>query len=366
MPNVPRYEKLKLLLKDKILEDQLSVGDRFYSQNVLMRKYNLSFVTVTRALKELEREGYLIRQQGRGTFVKAIPGQEESAVPLERRVAVFTPWDFRNPAHINFQRLYSTFEASLPPNFHVKLIPYGNEPESLEQHLFSRDRFDAFVFVYPSDAHLVAVQRFAQSYPVVVVGRSLGSENLTSIYSDNQAAAEAAVSHLVGLGHRTIGMVSGDMTMTDSRERLEGYRMALAAAGIPYVESLVVYTHPFELNGYSGLIDLMDRNPDRRITAVFAAGDLIAMGALAAARVMGMRVPDDLSIIGFDDIDEAADFDPPLTTMHVPIPDLARSAAESLTMLLEGRGGHTSVELPARLVERDTVRAGERTVATGS
>ena len=356
MANVPRYEKLKQLLKEKIVEDRLNVGDRFYSQNELIKKYNLSFATVTRALNELEHEGYLVRQQGRGTFIKAIPGSDENSEPAERRVAVFIPWDFRNPAHINFQRLYSAFETALPQTYHVKLIPYGSEPEALEQHLFSRDRVDVFVFAYPSEIHLPAVQRFARTYPVVVIGHALGNDNISSVYTDNCRAAEEAVAHLLKLGHRAIGMISGDLTMTDSRERLEGYRDALRTAGVPFSESLVTYTRPFELNGYSGLIDLMDRNPEVRITGVFAAGDLIAMGALAAARVMGKRVPEDLSVIGFDDITEAAEFDPPLTTMHVPISDLGKKAAEQVVALAEGRGTHASVELPAHLIERDSVR----------
>lgn len=355
MPNLPRYEKLKQLLKEKIVDDNLRVGDRFYSQNELIRKYNLSFATVTRALNELEREGYLLRQQGRGTFVKAIPGQEETAGRVERRLAVFIPWDFRNPAHINFQRLYTTFEQSLPPTYHVKLVPYGNEPESLEQHLFSREQFDAVVFVYPSEAHVSSVQRFARSHPVVVVGREMGSEGLTSVFTDNRVAAEVAVTHLIQLGHRSIGMISNDLSMTDSRDRLEGYRAALKRAEIPYTESLVVFTHPLELNGYSALIDLMDRNPEREITAVFAAGDLIAMGALAAARVMGKRIPGDLSVMGFDDIEESAQFDLPLTTIHVPITDLAKRAADMVVELVEGRVGNASIGLPATLVERETV-----------
>jgi LacI family transcriptional regulator len=117
-----------------------------------------------------------------------------------------------------------------------------------------------------------------------------------------------------------------------------------------------VYTHPLELNGYSGLIDLMDKNSTKQVTAVFAAGDLIAMGALAAARSMQLSVPEELSLIGFDDIDEAAALQPPLTTMHVPIVEIAQSATHILVNMIDRRTPPQHMELPAHLVERATVR----------
>lgn len=361
--NLPRYEKLIQLLKEKLVEEQFRIGDRFYSQNELMKKYNLSFATVTRALNELEQQGYVVREQGRGTFVKQIPDENTAVTAQPRRAAVFIPWDMRSPAHINFQKLYTSIESSLPSNYSLKLVPYSQDASDLEQYFFTREKLDGLLFAYPGQEHLAFVRRIARLYPTVVIGHALSEPQITTVYTDNRRAADEAVSYLIGQGHRTIALISGALEMTDSRERLEGYRNALERHGIPYRESLVAVTHPYELNGYGAMLDLVDRNSDLRMTAVFAAGDLLAMGALAAARSMSVRVPEDLSVLGFDDIDPAASLEPPLTTMHVPIEALARRATELLGLLVEHRGRPEHIELPATLVARESVRSLEAPAA---
>ncbi|MGI8908651.1 MAG: substrate-binding domain-containing protein [Candidatus Sumerlaeaceae bacterium] len=355
MASVPRYEKLMQLLREKMTSGEFKVGDRFFSQNVLMKKYALSFATVTRAMNELEREGLLVREQGRGTFVRSLPNGRGGPESQERRVAVFLPWDARIPSHVNFQRLYRGLEAARPAHYNLKMIPYSNDPADLEPFLFSRERVDGIIFVYPGDQHLGFVETLCASHPVVVVGRTVDSGKAGFVYSNNADAAELAVSHLIHSGHRTIAMISGALEMTDSRERLEGYRRALANAEIPYLESLVAFTHPVELNGYGATFEVFEKNPEPEITAIFAAGDVIALGTLAAARTMGKCLPDELSVMGFDDMDAVAELDPPLTTIHIPIEELAGRA---MSMLVAQIGGAepTGEMLPALLVERMSVK----------
>lgn len=355
MAGVPRYEKLRQLLKDKITESRMQVGDRFHSQNELMRTYGLSFSTVTRAMNDLVREGILRREQGRGTFVAALPAARDPLQSGVRRVAVFIPWDVRSPVHVSFRRIHATIEESLPPGCALRLIPYSDELTRMERFLLSRDETDGVLFVYPHAEHLGFVQRVARTQPVVVIGAQPQGDETGCAFTDNRAGAENAVDHLVAAGHRTIGLISGAPGMTDTAERLEGYRAALRRHGLIHRESLVVYTHPLELNGYGALTELFDRNTDLHITAVFAAGDLLAIGAMAAARAMGLRVPGDLSIIGFDDIEEARGLEPPLTTVHVPIVELARRATAMLVAHADRRERPRVIELPSHIVERGTV-----------
>jgi DNA-binding LacI/PurR family transcriptional regulator len=351
MPSQPRYEKLKQLLKDKIAEGGMKAGDRFPSQNELMRRYKLSYSTVTRALNELEGEGYLRREQGRGTFVAEAPGGEPRAVQ-PRCVAAFIQWDARSPVHMSFRRIYAAIEASLPTSWQLRLVPYDPDMSRLEQFLFSREVNDGAIFVYPQDEHFGFVKRVAQEMPAAVIGSPPRGGDISYVHTDNQAAAEKAVLWLLDRNHREIGIISGALEMTDSRERLEGYRSALRQRGVPFRESLVVFTHPAELNGYGALLELFDRNTTRRITAVFAAGDLLAMGALAAAKSMGLRVPADLSVMGLDDIEDAARFDPPLTTVRVPIEELARRATGMLVAQMGHREPAQVLEIPGEMVER--------------
>lgn len=355
MAGVPRYEKLKQLLREKIVEDGLNVGDRFLSQNDLIRRYRLSYSTVTRALNELEQEGYLIREPGRGTFVRAVPGASKGPGAADRLVQIFIPWDYRDPGHLNVQQLYGTIEASLPLGYRIKMVPYTPSAEELEQYLFPREKIDGAIFVHPSDLQIRFIERFARSYPSVVLGRVLDSNETSCVYVDNRKAAETAVNYLLELGHAAVGLLVNTQETAEARDRLEGYRAALRAHQLQYDEALTVFTHPLHLNGFSGLLQLMDRNSDKLVTAVFAAHDLLALGALEAAHSMGKQVPGDLSIMGFDDISEAASFNPPLTTMHVPVADLARWAVQLAAQMIDQGASPQKIEFTAHVVERNTV-----------
>lgn len=357
MASVPRYEKLMQLLRDKMKSGQFQVGDRFFSQNELMKKYSLSFATVTRALNELEREGLLRRQQGKGTFVQCLPGSSQHLQMQNQtlKIAVLLPWDARNPAHINFQRLYQGLEHARPDGCQLKMIPYPSDPTDLEALLFSRERLDGAIFIYPNTEHLPCVERMHSALPVTVVGRCLSYQDAGCVYTDNRQAAAEAVEFLIHHGHRSIGMISGALTMTDSEDRLQGYREALERSSLRFQPGLVRYTDPVELNGYAAALDLMESTSGPEITAIFAAGDVIAMGALAAARSLGRNCPDQLSIIGFDDIEAAASLDPPLTTVHVPLEELANQGMQMILNQVQGRRAE-QVMLPGHVVQRLSVR----------
>lgn len=356
MASIPRYQRLMELLREKLRSGEYHVGDRFYSQNELMKLYRLSFATVTRAMNELELEGLLVRQQGRGTFVRAIPQSSQAPDNLPRQLRVFIPWDTRTPAHVNFQRLYAALERSCLPGYQLKLIPYGEQTSELEQLLFSREKIHGIISVYPRDSQLPIIRRLADEFPTVVIGRNLSSSNAGSVFTDNRGAAYDAVWHLLSLGHSCIGMISGTLDMTDSADRLEGYRAALRSGGGDMAESLVVYTTALQLNGYGATIDLVNQNPGRRITAVFAAGDVLALGALSALKSMGKRIPEEVSVVGFDDMEGAADLDPPLTTVRVPMEELAARAIHLVGEMVEG-GARRTEELPAQLIVRSSTAA---------
>lgn len=167
----------------------------------------------------------------------------------------------------------------------------------------------------------------------------------------NRAAMRAVAEHLIGLGHRRLGVISGDLAgNARARGRLDGVAEAAHAAGL---EAPAVSVQPFSIaGGRAGLADLLAR--DAGITAVLCATDLMAAGALAEARDRGTPVPQALSITGFDDIDLAAATTPRLTTVRVPITDMARAAAETLFALIAGGEQGDSLVLPTELILRET------------
>lgn len=144
---------------------------------------------------------------------------------------------------------------------------------------------------------------------------------------DNRNAAERMTQHLIDLGHRRIGMIVGPFSRTARvRHRLEGYRDALEKAGIPFDPEIVMERRPDLLEGREAMEMLMSQ--PHRPTAVFAASDLFAIGALKAAKQRGMSVPDDVSIAGFDDMNFGAYQDPPITTVRVDAFRIGKLAAQ--------------------------------------
>ncbi|MHB0858692.1 MAG: LacI family DNA-binding transcriptional regulator [Anaerolineae bacterium] len=189
---------------------------------------------------------------------------------------------------------------------------------------------------------------------VVILGEPrAGEEELVRfdyVRGNNEEGVLAAVEHLIDLGHRRIGFVQGPLGTPTGTRRLTGYQRALARAGLPYDESLVItgdYTRDAGRSGVGLLLD-MPHPP----SALFCANDLIALGAMEAAQRRGCRIPQDLSVVGFDDIDEAALSSPPLTTIRQPPRRLGTIAAEALLERLCGREEAADILLDFDLVVR--------------
>jgi len=190
-------------------------------------------------------------------------------------------------------------------------------------------------------------------YPHVLVGPPQQGVEL-SVDVENRSAACEAVTHLVRLGFKRIGIITGPLNTGAARNRLEGYRDALLNDRRPADATLVVSGSFDESSGYTAMNTLIER----RVDAVFCSSDMIAAGAMRALLDSGLRVPDDVAVIGFDDMPFAATTNPPLTTVHQPIDQLGRTAAELLISLIEGEPVQTQhVVLQAHLVIRSTCGA---------
>jgi LacI family transcriptional regulator len=175
----------------------------------------------------------------------------------------------------------------------------------------------------------------AEGFPTVLMGQVPG-QDYYCVDVNNFNASRMAVHHLIQLGHRRIACITNaNITYTAAAERLKGYRQALAEAGIPFDESLVRYGD-FSLNsGYQQMNHLFESGA--WFTAAFVASDEVAMGAKAAIREQGLRIPEDMAMVGFDDLPLAYYMEPPLTTVHLPAVDLSRHAIEMLIQLLTGK-----------------------------
>jgi len=200
----------------------------------------------------------------------------------------------------------------------------------------------------------------ARDVPIVLVNRYVESAEVDTVVSDNHRGGRLVAEAMVELGHRRIALIAGPENTTTGRDRERGFREQLQASGVRLDETLRRVGQFSHASGYQWCLDLLATEP--RPTAVFAANDVIAFGALDAARRVGVRVPAELSIVGFDDIDMAGWEGFNLTTVRQPLAEMGRAASK---LLLERIS--SSAELPPRrrvfpvgVVHRDTLGAAPR------
>jgi DNA-binding LacI/PurR family transcriptional regulator len=223
--------------------------------------------------------------------------------------------------------------------------------------LLLSERVDGLIVSGPRDDDEELAALVADGFPIILQG-SLPNVPAPSVDIDNRAGARAAVEHLLGLGHRRIGCIThAPLPYTAAAERLEGYCDALAAAGIEYDPRLVVEGAFDAASGHAAMTELLGR---ARPTAVFAANDVVAIGALRGLRDVGLRTPADVSVVGFDDIPIAAHVDPPLTTVRLPAGALGETAGRLLVDRINGRPVPARTLLPTQLIIRDSTAAPPR------
>ena len=193
--------------------------------------------------------------------------------------------------------------------------------------------------------------------PLVTLGPVPGLETHFVDYEDRKGSREATA-YLIKKGHRRIVCVAGWTASTSANERILGFVEGLLEHGIEFSERMVVRAGGLTEEGYRAALDLL-RDADRRPTALLCFNDLVAMGAYQAAHELGLHIPDDVSVIGFDDIAMAALVGPPLTTMSISPNRVGRTAAEILLTLLKGESDRKWIErkIDVNLVERSSVRA---------
>jgi LacI family transcriptional regulator len=198
-----------------------------------------------------------------------------------------------------------------------------------------------------------ALQAAAKAVPLVVVGRAVQGAQAFGLTFDNRAGAAMATQHLIDCGHTRIAYIGGEPGHADAHERLAGYRQALERAGLPFDPALVTPGDYTEAGGLMAANRLLDaRLP---FTAIFAANDQTAIGAALGLYRRNVRVPDDVSLVGFDDLAPARFAIPPLTTVRQPVYEMGFEAAGAMLALLRGEPAQCALP-PLQLVPRESVR----------
>ena len=213
---------------------------------------------------------------------------------------------------------------------------------------------DGALIVLPEESSAELELALDDDYPFVVVDPLMPlDERIPSVAAAHRSGADQAMGHLLALGHRRIGAITGPPGWVATEERLAGYQAALTAAGIAPDPDLVVASDYEFAPGAEAAAVLLD--VPKPPTAIFAFNDAIALGVLRAAYDRGLRVPDDVSVVGFDDIKYATIVSPALTTVRQPLAEMGRNGVSLLLRLMENpRHVNRRIELPTRLVVRES------------
>jgi DNA-binding LacI/PurR family transcriptional regulator len=206
---------------------------------------------------------------------------------------------------------------------------------------------DGVLLLASHGQHPLAVSLPAAGMPVTLVGRPMCPTRASYVDADNRGGGRLAVEHLVGRGRKSIATIAGRQDMAAGADRLAGYREALDAAGLAPTVAYGDFTHA---SGVHAMWRLLEQRP--ALDAVFVASDIMAAGALHALRRSGRRVPDDVAVIGFDDLPLAQHTQPPLTTIRQPLERVGAAAAQRLLAELDGVGDTHDPVLPTTLVAR--------------
>jgi DNA-binding LacI/PurR family transcriptional regulator len=285
---------------------------------VLNARTNVRSETRLRVERAIETLNYQPSRVARRLRTQDRPGQ---------MLGLLVP-DIQNPFYVEVVR--GVEDRAYARGCAVMMCNFGQEEE--KEHFFldimRHERVDGLILApaRPDDRKALEVVR--SGIPVVCVDRGLAEADVDTIVVDNLEGARAAVDHLLRLGHRRIGHVAGLPQLPSTQERVAGYRAALQAAGLTSDPALVRHGNSKHESGRDLTADLLDL-PDPP-TALFTGNNLITLGALETIHRRGLRIPEDVALVGFDDMYWAISLNPPLTAVSQPGYEIGRRAAELL------------------------------------
>jgi LacI family transcriptional regulator len=225
-------------------------------------------------------------------------------------------------------------------------------------HLLIAKGVDGIIFSSPEvdDGNIEELKEKYPELPVVILGGKFPKLILNEIVVDNVDGAYKAMRHLLDLGHQDIAFIGGDLESYASIERHQGYKLALSERGIPINENYVIFDKFYIDSGYKNAMTLLQKKD--RPTAIFAVSDSVAVGVFKAARELNIRIPEDLSVVGFDDSQYAQILSPMLTTIRTPIKEMGQRAIEIMVKTIKEKQiiKETVLFYPT-LIERESTMA---------
>jgi GntR family transcriptional regulator, arabinose operon transcriptional repressor len=362
------YTQLLDELRQQIVDGLLIPGDRLPSESQLMDAYGISRGTVRHALSNLVNEGLIERTHGAGSFVRApsapiMTGISDPAPHLDRQIGIVLS---QSGDQLSMEILIGIERSAKLHDYQV-IFTYSEDNARQQRRDIERLRDNGInqfiIFPVGRDPVQEAIAELDQAdMTYVLVDRYFPDIDSNYVTADNFTGGYRATEHLAILGHQQIGFVYGtkvSLSLTSVADRLRGYQKALADYGLTYHEDLV-YQRPDTERNYDDYL-----KSEHRPSAVFASNDREALAIIKSARVCGVRIPQDLALVGFDDLSFTGHLSVPLTTVAQPRTDIGFHAAKILINAVEnGEEKRQHIVLPVNLVVRESCGIKLRTART--
>ncbi len=365
LPAKALYSRLLSEIRERILSGELAAGTRLPTEFEIAQQYNISRGTVRQALSLLVNEGLLERIQGSGTFVRQRPQPSEppasAGAPKSIGVILSQAGD-----ELSMRILLGVEQAAKPRGYQISFAYAEEDAQEMAQDIARLKASTAGLVIFPisdmpHDASIAQLKD--ENFPFVLVDRYISGLDCDYVVSDNLGGGYRATEHLLILGHARIGFAysqAGGLLTTSVRDRYEGYRKALREYNRPYDESLIYHNLP-NADEEPERFDQLVTSPDRP-DAIFVVNDGTALGIFQAAQRNGVRVPEDLALVGFDDVSYAAHLSVPLTTVGQQRTEMGLRAGNLLINRIESQvsGAPKHIELPTTLIVRQSCGARQR------
>lgn len=317
------------------------------------RRAGVSISTVSRVLNGLDR----VHPQTRQRVLELVHELRYQPSALARGLAIqqtqtlgFVIPTLSDPFYFEIVRGVEEAAASQRHNLLV-VSQLSHRDDRRYLQLFDQRRVDSMVLVGITIPPEELARLVAQGFPVAFLQQDVG-DGVYTFLVDNYGGARALAEHLLRRGYRRIAYITGSDYTSDNAERLRGLKDALAAHGLSLPESYVTQGDYYRESGYRAMVQLLEKSPSPE--AVFAANDQMAIDAMLALRDRGLRVPEDIAVVGFDDIPLAGYVTPPLTTVRQPAYELGYRAACAVLGALHEPVAPARVVLPTQLVIRQS------------
>jgi LacI family transcriptional regulator len=319
-PGRPLYLTVRDAVRAAIDAGVFQPGQQMPSTKDLSEQLEVSLVTTHRALQELVASGVLRRSQGRGTFVHHRYHDKTRSVSTCRVGLVFHR-EASLADYYHSQVLEGVRQAANQLAVDLMLLRFGEDV---------RNECNGYLFLNPLPGETDALEHEGRKQPSFVVGARPHNRRICSIDVDNVDLGRQAVLHLLSLGHKNISYVGGDDQTSNSSDRWLGFSTVMRERGLTLREPHVIKGESWRLTEREQMALIRSLSSPQRPTAIFAAGYYFALDVYAAASTVGLKVPEQLSIVGVDDPPSAAHLSPPLTTLRQPLVQLGHAAVTAL------------------------------------